>query len=61
VICFSFTWNPKISKDSHAVFNLDPFDLWYKEEIKKNAGADFSQTSSDPLPELLISYDKSIL
>jgi hypothetical protein len=39
----------------------DPFDLWYIEEMKKNTGVDFSQPSSGPLPELLISYDHSIL
>ena len=39
----------------------DPFDLWYVEEIKKNTVVNFIQPSSGPLPEPLISYDKSIL
>jgi hypothetical protein len=54
------------SKDIQKTFmsfsaSKDPFDLWYIEEIKKNTGVDFSQPPSGPLPELLISYDKSIL
>jgi hypothetical protein len=54
------------SKDIQKTFasfsiSKDPFDLWYIEEMKKNTGVDFSQPSAGPLPELLISYDKSIL
>lgn len=54
------------SKDIQKTFasfltSKDPFDIWYIEEIKKNTGVDFSQPSSGPLPELLVSYDKPIL
>ena len=54
------------SKDIQKTFmtfsaSKDPFDLWFVEEMKKNTGVDFSQPMSGPLPELLISYDKSIL
>jgi hypothetical protein len=38
----------------------DPFDLWYMGEMKKNTGIDFSQPM-DNIPELLVSYDKSLL
>jgi hypothetical protein len=34
----------------------DPFDLWYIEELKKSTGVDFSKPSSEPLPQMLISY-----
>src|SRR5713226_1554835 len=37
----------------------DPFDLWIKKELKNATGVDFSQPSSSPLPELLVSYDSS--
>lgn len=39
----------------------DPFDIWFIEEMKKNTGVDFSKPPSGPLPELLLSYDKSII
>ena len=39
----------------------DPFDLWFVEEMGKNTGVDFSQPMQGPLPELLISYNKSII
>jgi hypothetical protein len=54
------------SKDVQKTFmafsaSKDPFDIWYIEEMKKNTGIDFSQPSSEPLPELLISYDKPFI
>ena len=49
------------SKDIQKTFDTfttskDPFDLWYMDEMKKNTGVDFSQPSSEALPELLIAY-----
>jgi hypothetical protein len=38
----------------------DSFYIWFTEEIKKNTGVDFTRAIL-PLPELLVSYDKSIL
>ena len=54
------------SKDIQKTFmtfssSKDPFDLWFVEEMKKNTGVDFSQPMQGPLPELLISYNKSII
>lgn len=34
----------------------DPFDLWYIAEMKKNTGVNFSVPSSEPLPQMLLSY-----
>ena len=49
------------SKDIQKTFDTfttskDPFDLWYMDEMKENTGVDFSQPSSEPLPEMLIAY-----
>jgi hypothetical protein len=54
------------SKDIQKTFvaiasSKDPFDLWFKEEMKKNTGVDFSQPMQGPLPEMLISYHKSLI
>ena len=54
------------SKDIQKTFmgiaaSKDPFDLWYMDEMKKNTGIDFSQPMSGPMPEMLISYHKSLL
>ncbi len=54
------------SKDIQKTFKAitaskDPFDIWFIEEMKKNTGIDFSQPPSGPLPELLVSYDKSFI
>ena len=35
----------------------DPFDVWFKQEIKNVSGVDFNEPSSGPLPEQLMSYD----
>jgi len=51
------------SKDISKVFatfaaSKDSIDLYIKAELKKLTGIDFNQQSSDPLPELLLAYDK---
>ena len=38
----------------------DSFDNWFTEEIKKNTSVDYTRAIL-PLPELLVSYDKSII
>jgi hypothetical protein len=49
------------SKDIQKTFmefsaSTDPFDMWFIGEMKKYTGVDFSKPSSEPLPEMLISY-----
>ena len=53
------------SKDIQKTFmsfseSKDSFDIWFTEEIKKNTGVDFTRAIL-PLPEMLVSYDKSII
>lgn len=53
------------SKDIQKTFmslseSKDPFDIWFTEGIKKNTGVDFNRAIL-PLPEQLVSYDKSII
>ncbi len=34
----------------------DPFDLWFKEEVKAYTGVDFSQPPPGPLPEQVLAF-----
>lgn len=50
------------SKDMKKTFEAfavskDPFDVWFKEELRKITGIDFTKPSG-PLPELMVAYDK---
>lgn len=50
------------SKDMNKTFSefaasKDPFDVWFKEELKKITGVDLNQPSG-PLPGLMLTYDK---
>jgi hypothetical protein len=50
------------SKDMNKTFgefaaSKDPFDVWFKGELKNLTGVDLNQPSG-PLPELMLTYDK---
>jgi hypothetical protein len=50
------------SKDMKKTFETfavskDPFNVWFKEELRKITGIDFSKPSG-PLPELMVAFGK---
>ncbi len=36
--------------------STDPFDVWYKDQVKQVTGMDMAAPPSGPMPELLVSY-----